>query len=87
MENKFVEITQPDNFQLDTADFIDRTKLKSDFVSYRPSSLVAVSGTAPFNITIPTEDVYAYLRDSYLDLEVQLVKNADDSLYPYNDDI
>ena len=81
MASKFVEITQSENYQLDRMEVIDRTKVKSDFVSYRPSSLVAVNGNSPFNIVIPREDVYADLRDSYIEIEVQVVKNADDSLY------
>ena len=87
MENNFEEITQSEYYQLDRAEYIDKTKLKSDFVAYRPTSLVAVNGNAPFNIIIPREDVFADLRDSYLELEVQIVKNADDSLYADGDAI
>ena len=81
MENNFVEITHSENYQLDRVEVFDKTKLKSDFVAYRPTSLVAVNGTAPFKIVIPKENVFVDPRDSYLELEVQLVKNADDSLY------
>ena len=87
MENNFVEITQSENYHLDRVEVIDKTKLKSDFVAYRPTSPVAVNGTSPFNIIIPREDVFADPRDSYLELEVQVVKNADDSLDADNDDI
>ena len=87
MESNFVEITQSENYHLDRVEVIDKTKLKSDFVAYRPTSLVAVNGTSPFNIIIPREDVFADPRDSYVELEVQIVKNADNSLYADNDDI
>ena len=66
---------------MDRAEIIDKTKFKSDFVAYRPTSMVAVNGTSPFNIFIPREDVYSDVRDSYIDLEVEIVKNADNSRY------
>ena len=56
MDAQFVEVTQSDMYQLDKPEVIDRTKLKSDFVSYRPASLAGVNGTAPFNIIIRRED-------------------------------
>ena len=87
MESNFVQISQSENYQLNRVETIDKTKFKSDFVAYRPTSLVAVNGTSPFNIVIPREDVFADPRDSYLELEVQLVKNADDSLYADGDAI
>ena len=87
MENNFVEITQSENYHLDRVEVIDKTKLKSDFVAYRPTSLVAVNGTSPFNIVIPREDVFADPKDSYLELEVQVNKSVDDTLYADNDDI
>ena len=87
MEDKFVEITKSDNYQLDRPEFIERTKIKSDYVAYRPTSLVAVNGTSPFSIIIPREDVFADPRDSYLEIETQIVKRADDTLYADNDAI
>ena len=87
MENGFEEITQSSNYQLDRPELIDRTKLKSDYIPYRPTSLVAVNGNSPFNILIPREDVFADLRDSYLEIETQIVKSADDTLYADNDAI
>ena len=87
MEDRFVEITKSNNYQLDRPEFIDRTKIKSDYVAYRPTSLVAVNGTSPFSIIIPREDVFADPRDSYLEIETQIVKRADDSLYADNDAI
>ena len=81
MENGFEEITQSSNYQLDRPEVIDRTKLKSDYIPYRPTSLVAVNGNSPFNILIPREDVFADLRDSYLEIETQIIKSADDTLY------
>ena len=87
MEDKFVEITKSENYQLDRPEFIERTKIKSDYVAYRPTSLVAVNGTSPFSIIIPREDVFADPRDSYLEIETQIVKRADDTLYADNDAI
>ena len=48
---------------------------------------MAVYGTSPFTILIPREDVFAELNDSYLEVEAQIVKNADDTLYADNDAI
>ena len=48
MENGFEEITQSSNYQLDRPEVIDRTKPKSDYIPYRPTSLVAVNGNSPF---------------------------------------
>ena len=84
MESNFVEITQSENYQINRVETIDKTKFKSDFVAYRPTSLVAVNGTSPFNIVIPRRDVVADPKDSYLDLEVQVNKSADDTLYADN---
>ena len=33
-------------------------------------------GNNPFNILIPREDVFSDLKDSYLEIETQIVKNA-----------
>ena len=87
MENGFEGITQSSNYQLDRPEVIDRTKLKSDYVPYRPTSLVAVNGNSPFNILIPREDVFADIRDSYLDIGTRIAENADDTLYADNDPI
>ena len=87
MESGFEEITQLANYQIDRPEVIDRRKLKSEYVPYRPISLVAVNGNRPFNILIPREDVFADLRDSYPEIETQIVKNADDTLYADNDGI
>ena len=80
MENRFEEITQSANYQLDRPEVIDITKPKSNDVPYHPTSLVAVNGTSPFNILIPREDIFAYLRASYLEIETQITK-VDDTLY------
>ena len=76
MTEKFLEITTLENYQLDRPEIIDKTKYKSDFVAYRPTSMVAVNGTSPFNIFIPRKDVYSDPRGSYIELEVEIVKNA-----------
>ena len=86
MDTQFVEVTQSDMYQLDKPEVIDRTKLKSDYVSYRPTSLAGVNGTAPFNIIIPREDVFADLRDSYLEIETK-VSHVDGTLYANGDNI
>ena len=59
-----MEITKSDHYQLDRPEFIERTKIKSDYVAYRPTSLVAVNSNSPFSIIIPREDVFADPRDS-----------------------
>ena len=87
MDSNFVEITQSENYHFNRVDTIDKTKLKSDVVAYRPTSLVAVNGTSPFKFVIPGKDVFADPRDSYLDLEVQVNKSADDTVYVDNDGI
>ena len=58
MENRFDEITQSSNYQIDRHEAIDRTKLKSDYVPYRLTSLVAVNGNSLFNILIPRENIF-----------------------------
>ena len=87
MAEKFVEFTTSENYQLNRPEIIDKTKYKSDFVGYRPTSMVAVNGTSPFNISIPREDVYADVRDSYLYLAVKVNKNVDDTRYADGDNI
>ena len=90
MESKFVECTRLENYQLDRAEVIHRTKLKSDFVPYGPTSTTGVKTTAPFKIIVPREDVCADLRDSYLEIETQVIKNDetsyadDDAIQPNN---
>ena len=46
-----------------------------------------MNGNSPFNILIPREDVFADLRDSYLEIETRVAKNADDTLYADGDAI
>ena len=85
MAEKFVEITTSENYQLNRREIIDKTKYKSDFVGYRPTSMVTVNGTSPFNISIPREDVHSNVRDSYLHLSVKVNKNVDDTRYADDD--
>ena len=54
---------------------IDKTLLKSDFMPYRPHSLAGINDNAPFNITISRKDAFIDIRDSYLEMEVQIIKN------------
>ena len=55
---------------------IDKTLLKSDFMPYRPHSIAGINDTAPFNITISRQDAFIDIRDSYLEMEVQIVHNV-----------
>ena len=55
---------------------------KKDFVRYNPSSLATINNVGtPFRIQIPREDAYICLDDSYLEIELEVVKNADDTRY------
>ena len=87
MESKFIEITKSDNYDLAKQELIERTKLKSDFVQYRPASTAGMNGNATFKINIPREDAFIDIRDSYLEMEVHILKNADDSRYADGNDI
>ena len=73
MESKFVEITKSDNYQLDKPEMINRTIIKSDYVQYRPTTN-DFNNNAPFRILIPREDVFIDIRDSYLEIEVEILK-------------
>ena len=55
---------------------IDKTLLKSDFMPYRPHSIAGINDTAPFNVTISRQDAFIDIHDSYLEIEVHIVKNA-----------
>ena len=87
METKFIEITKSDNYDLTKPELIDRTKLKSDFVQYRPASTAGMNGNAPFKNHIPREDAFKDIRDSYLEMEKEILKNADDTRYADGNDI
>ena len=76
MAEKFIEITTSENYQLNRPELINKTKYKSDFVAYHPTSMVAVNGTSIFIYVIPKEDVFSDLRDSYIELEVEIVKKC-----------
>ena len=45
-----------------------------------------MNGTAPFKNNIPREDAFIDIRDSYLEMEVEILKN-DNTRYAVNDDI
>ena len=76
MATNFIEITISENFQLDRREMIDKTLLKSDFMPCRPHSIAGINDTAPFNITISRQDAFIDIRDSYLEMEVQIVHNV-----------
>ena len=76
MATNFIEVTTSENFQLDRPEMIDKTLLKSDFIPYRPHSIAGINDTAPFNITISRQDAFIDIRDSYLEMEVQIVHNV-----------
>ena len=40
-----------------------------------------MNGNTPFKINIPREDAFIDIRDSYLEMEVHILKNADDTRY------
>ena len=86
MATNFIEVTTSENFQLDRPEMIDKTLLKSDFMPYRPHSIAGINDTAPFNITISRQDAFIDIRDSYLEMEVQILK-TDNTLYADNDAI
>ncbi len=69
-------------FQINRAVLLDRTLFKKDFRRYYPPSIATINNTnTTLTIDIPREDSYIDLHDSYLKLEIQVVKNADDTLY------
>ncbi len=69
-------------FQIDRPVLLDRSLFKKDFMRYDPPSLATINTTnSIISIDIPREDSYINLHDSYLKVELQVVKNADDTLY------
>ena len=59
MAARFEEVTISESYQLGRVEQIDRTKIKTDYVSYRPQSSFAPNATTPFLIHVPREDVFA----------------------------
>ena len=63
---------------------IDKTLLNSDFMPYRPHSIAGINDTASFNITVSRQDASIDIRDSYLEMEVQIMKTTN-ALYTDGD--
>jgi hypothetical protein len=73
-------------FMIDRTEQLDRSIIKKDFIRYAPSTLTQInSPNAIIRIDVPREDTIINLDDSYLELELQVVKNADDTVYADND--
>ena len=75
-------------YMLDKGVVLDRSNIKKDFKRYTPSSLATINN--PNNlitIDIPREDAIINLNDAFISIELQVVKNADDSLYADSDAI
>ena len=58
---------------------------KIDFIKYSPSSLATINNNnSNISINFPREDAYIYLQNSYISLEIEVLKN-DDTRYADGD--
>ena len=72
-------------FSLKNKYALDKPIYKIDFIKYGPNSLATINNTnSNFSISLPREDAYICLQNSYISLEFEVVKN-DDTRYVDND--
>ena len=67
---------------------VDRRILKCDYIRYSPAEISTISTpNSQIYINIPREDSVISLLNSYLDLNFEVIKTADDSRYGNGNDI
>lgn len=60
---------------------INRPLLKENYRRYNPTSLSTINtNNSLITIQVPREDAYICLKDSYIDLEIEIVKNDNSAL-------
>ena len=76
-----------DMFSLKSKYILEKPIQKIDFIKYSPSSLATVNNAnSNISISLPREDAYICLQNSYISLEFEVLKN-DDTSYADNDHI
>lgn len=61
---------------------------KIDFIKYSPNTLSTINNNnSNISISLPREDAYICLQNSYITVDFEVVKNADDTRYADNDQI
>ena len=67
---------------------VDRRILRSDYIRYAPAETSTINTpNSQIYINIPREDSVISLLNSHLDLNFEVVKRADDSIYGNGSDI
>ena len=75
-------------FKLNENYEVDRTFLKCDYIRYSPAETSTINTPkSQIYINIPREDSVISLLHSYLDLNFEVIKKADDSRYGNGNDI
>ena len=75
-------------FKLNENYEVDRRILKCDCIGYSPAETSTINTpNSQIYINIPREDSATFLLNSYLDLNFEVIKKADNSRYGNNDDI
>ena len=75
-------------FKLTENHEVDRRILKCDYIRYSPAETSTINTlNSQIYINIPREDSVISLLNSYLDLNFEVIKKADDSRYKNGDDI
>ena len=66
---------------------LERSIHKIDFIKYSPSSLATVNNTnSSISVSLPREDAYICLQNSYISLDFEVLKN-DNTRYTNGDEI
>ena len=79
--------TSVDTFYLKSKYILEKPIHEIDFIKYSPSSLATVNNAnSNIGISLPREDAYICLQNSYISLEFEVLKN-DNTLYVDNDQI
>ena len=75
-------------FKLNDTYEVDRRILKCDYIGYSPAETSTINTpNSQIYINIPREDSGISLLNSYLDLNIEVVKRADNSRYANGNDI
>ena len=74
-------------FSLKSKYTLEKPIHKIDFIKYSPSSLATVNNAnSNISISLPREDAYICLQNSYISLEFEVLKN-DNTRYANGDEI
>ena len=75
-------------FKLNEKSDIARRFLKCDFIRYSPAETSTINTpNSQMYVNIPGEDSVISLLNCYLDLNFEVIKRADNSIYANGDDI